>query len=70
MADYSNSQAVPTVGTAIVRTQEVTRVYQVDELEVHALRGASMSVDSGEFILLMGRSGSGKTTLMKYHRRA
>jgi ABC-type lipoprotein export system ATPase subunit len=42
----------------------VTRVYHVDQIEVHALRGVNFRVNKGEFIALMGRSGSGKTTLM------
>lgn len=42
----------------------VTRVYRVDQIEVHALRGVDFRAAQGEFIAMMGRSGSGKTTLM------
>jgi ABC-type lipoprotein export system ATPase subunit len=51
-------------GQTVVKSIEVTRVYHVDQIEVHALRGANLHVGRGEFIALMGRSGSGKTTLM------
>jgi ABC-type lipoprotein export system ATPase subunit len=48
----------------IVESEDVTRTYHVDEIEVHALRGVNFLVHSNEFVGLMGRSGSGKTTLL------
>lgn len=51
-------------GDLVIKSQHVTRIYHVDEIEVHALRGVDFWVRPGEFIALMGRSGSGKTTLM------
>lgn len=48
----------------IVKSEDVKRVYRVDHQEVHALRGANLYAEQGEFIALMGRSGSGKTTLL------
>ncbi len=47
-----------------INSVDVTRIYRVDRLEVHALRGANFHATRGEFIALMGRSGSGKTTLL------
>jgi putative ABC transport system ATP-binding protein len=48
----------------LVRVERATRVYRVGTQEVHALRGADLSVGQGQFVALRGRSGSGKTTLL------
>lgn len=53
-----------TFDSEVVRSVGVTRVYKVDQVEVHALRGVDFQVKRGEYVALMGRSGSGKTTLM------
>ena len=48
----------------IVEVEKVTKVYRQGALEVHALRGLSLSILPGEFATLCGPSGSGKTTLL------
>ena len=49
---------------AIIDLEDATRTYDLGRVQVHALAGASMRVDEGEFVAIIGPSGSGKSTLM------
>ncbi len=52
------------MGNTVIKAINLTKVYKMGEIEVHALCGLSMEVQQGEIIAIMGPSGSGKSTLM------
>ncbi len=49
---------------AVIDICGITKVYQMGDIEVHALRGVDLTIYRGEFLSIMGPSGSGKSTLM------
>ncbi|MBT9595319.1 MAG: ATP-binding cassette domain-containing protein, partial [Vitreoscilla sp.] len=51
-------------GGVLFEAQGLSKVYRNGEIEVHALREVDLTINRGEFVVLLGPSGSGKSTLL------
>jgi len=48
----------------LIRSVNITKVYDMGTVQVEALRGITLTIEQGTFVSIMGPSGSGKTTMM------
>jgi putative ABC transport system ATP-binding protein len=55
---------MPASSTPVFVARALTKVYEMGEVTVHALRGVDFELFAGEFVVLLGPSGSGKSTLL------
>ncbi len=51
-------------GALVIEIEDVTKLYQMGEETIHALRGVSIRIHRNEYLAIMGPSGSGKSTMM------
>ena len=62
--DSSSRTPQPASARSIFKIRGVSKIYQMGEIEVHALRSVDLDLFEGELAVLLGASGSGKSTLL------
>jgi putative ABC transport system ATP-binding protein len=60
----ARSESAPAAREPVFLARDITKVYHMGEVDVHALRGVSLELHESEFLVLLGPSGSGKSTLL------
>ncbi len=60
----ANAESPQLSPEALLEARDVSKIYELGEIEVHALRNVSLTLFEAEFLVLLGASGSGKSTLL------
>jgi putative ABC transport system ATP-binding protein len=60
----ARSESASDAREPVFLARDITKVYHMGEVDVHALRGVSLELHESEFLVLLGPSGSGKSTLL------
>ncbi|NJD59938.1 MAG: macrolide ABC transporter ATP-binding protein [Anaerolineales bacterium] len=55
---------MPPANGWVIHADNLTKIYKMGQVDVHALNGLSLNISRGEIVAIMGPSGSGKSTLM------
>jgi putative ABC transport system ATP-binding protein len=58
------ARSIRPAGKLVIKIDGVTKLYQMGEETIHALRGVAITIHRNEYLAVMGPSGSGKSTLM------
>src|SRR5688572_25858687 len=65
ITDLAGRIIVPEItARPVIELDHIHKTYTMGDVEVHALRGISLTIREGEFVAIMGTSGSGKSTMM------
>jgi putative ABC transport system ATP-binding protein len=59
-----STQTIASATDAVFHMHEITKIYHMGDVAVHALRGVTLDLLPAEFLVILGPSGSGKSTLL------
>jgi putative ABC transport system ATP-binding protein len=64
MIGYLNDFDIIEVPMSFISFKDVSKIYQMGEVQIKALDGVSFDIEKGEFVVVLGESGAGKTTIL------